>query len=185
MRPARRSSPRRLARAASTAVVLGALLVGLVPALRVAAAGPVHVVGREVEAAVEHTRIVLLPIEASHVGLHWRGNPDAQLTIAFGRSPHEMGEEIPVGLDEESALDAGETFGSVLGTGGARFARVTTDRPLASLKVVAIDAGDRRAHGPGAGAIAEAALAQPAVISRADWGVDESIRLDTGGHQRW
>ena len=180
MRPARR----RFA-AVPAAFVLASLLVGLLPALRVAAAGPVHVVGREVEAAVEHTRIVPLPIEASHVGLHWRGNADARLTIAFGRSPQELGEEVPVGLDEESALDAGETFSSVLWTGGARFARVTTDRPLGSLKVVAIDAGDRRAVGPGAGAVAEAALAQPTVISREDWGADESIRFDTGGHQRW
>lgn len=200
MRAARRSAPRRhpprrlLARA-FTAALAAALLVPLLPALYVAGAdGPVKVKGREVGASVERQRLIPLPFESSHVALRWNGSPDAQLSISFGQRPTELGDEVPVGIDEEPG-DEGEVYSAVLWTGGARFARVTTDRPLPSLKLIAMDAVARAGGTAGGGSaplsasfgapVAQAATDQPFVLGRADWNADESLRFDGGGYERF
>ena len=141
MRPARRA-----ARAAVAGAALAALLTSLLPALPVAARGPVKVTGREVHASVDHQRTLQLPIDASHVALKWRGAHDAIVSVAFGMKPNELGEEVPVPIDEDEVgadsdrepahgkVDpADETYSDVLWTGGARFVRVTTSRPLPQL----------------------------------------------------
>jgi len=78
MRPVRRAT-----RAALAGGLLAALLTSLLPALPVAARGPVKVTGREIHASVEHQRTLQLPIEASHVALKWRGAHDATVSVAF------------------------------------------------------------------------------------------------------
>jgi chitodextrinase len=189
MRPARR----RFIRALSAGLVLGALLTSLLPVLPVVARGPVKVVGREVETTVDHQRVVPLPINASHVALRWRDAHDAhdaheaeepELTVAFANRPNEFGEDVLVGHSEEPDED-GQTYGAVLWTGGARFVRITTDRPLGRVTVIAINAQADKGYEDGGIAVANAATTQPSIIKRAAWGADESLRFDSGGHETW
>ena len=208
---------------AVSAVLLG--LLPILP-LPVAAGGPIKVVGREVSAAVERQRTIPLPFDASHVALRWTGAHDARLTIAFGQRPNELGAEVPVAIDhgaegdaaddsvsdagnhgdaegsngpdpDHPKVDPGETHSGVIWTGGARFARVTTDRPLGQLKILAMDAhGGSGRHtaalglgggviGLRGGAVANAAVPGPTVISRAGWNADEDHRFDSGGYERF
>jgi hypothetical protein len=191
-------SARHPARAALAAGVLGALLVSLLPALPADARGPVKVTGREVHTSVDHQRVVPLPIEASHVALKWRGAADAQVTVAFGMRPNELGEEVPVEVDDDAqaadpdqplrhgnADPADETYSDVLWTGGARFVRVTTSRPLPQLGVLAIDAKADVGLEPAPPAVADAAVDQPTILPRSAWGADESLRFDSAGHETW
>ena len=191
-------SARHPARAALAAGVLAALLVSLLPALPAIARGPVKVTGREVHTSVDHQRIVPLPIEASHVTLKWRGAVDAQVTVAFGMQPNQLGEEVPVEVDDDAqAADpdqpkrhgnpdpADQTYSDVLWTGGARFVRVTTSRPLHQLDVLAIDAKADVGLAPAPPAVADAAVDQPTILPRSAWGADESLRFDSGGHETW
>lgn len=174
------------------AVLTGSLLTALLPALRIALGGPVDVHGQEIEAAVSRQQVVALPFEASHVALHWTGAPDARLTIAFGEQADRFGDAVEVPIDDDAEGAPGEAFSGVLWTGGARYARVTTDTSIATLKVLAMDAGKPalRPAGAGAeddagalGAVADAATTMPAIISRAGWGANESYRFNSGGYE--
>jgi len=194
MRPARRA-----ARAAVLGSVLAALLTSLAPALPTLARGPVKVVGRHVQTSVDHQRLVPLPIEASHVALKWRGAPDAHLSVAFGQRPNELGDDVELDVvDADEAPDAvdvsatgraaaaaTDNYSDVIWTGGARFVRVTTDRPIGRLTVIALDAKPDIGIEPGPANVASAAVDQPAIISRAGWGADESLRFDGSGHETW
>ena len=174
---------RRAARKFGAGAVIAALVVTLLPALPILAKGPVKVIAREVEASVERQKLVKLPIQASHVVLTWIGAPEARIAVAFGQTPNDLGEEVVIELDDVPDPDAPATESPVLWTGGARFARVTTDRPLVKLTILAIDSTDRRLGLVVAPPVASAAMGQPTIISRADWGADESLRFDTGGHE--
>ena len=164
-------------------LALAGLLVALLPALPAIASGPVKVRSRDVTTSVDRVRLVHLPIEASHVVLHWTGATDAQVSVAFGETDNAIGDEFAVTPDEGSP--SGESLTDPLWTGGARYVRVTTDQPLANLTITAIDATD---HRPGlhlAPPVADAAVGAPTIISRAAWGADESYRFDSGGHERF
>jgi hypothetical protein len=193
MRPARRA-----ARALTSGIVLAALLTSILPALPAIARAPVKVTGREVKTSVDHQRIVPLPITASHVELRWRGAREAQFSLAFGMHPNELGEEVVVQHgDEDGGLDADEpnahrvapagdeTSSDVIWTGGARFVRVTTDRPIGKLTVVAIDARADIGLIPGPSGVVDAAMDQPTIIPRSGWGADESLRFDASGEETW
>jgi hypothetical protein len=174
MRPARRLA---------ACLALAGLLLALLPAIPAIAAGPVKVQARNVTTSVDGTKLIHLPIDASHVVLHWIGATGAHVSVAFGETPNALGEDNAVVPDEDSAPF--ESFSDVLWTGGARFVRVTTDQPLTNLVVTAIDSRD---HRPGlhlAPPVTNAAVGQPAIISRADWGADESIRVDGSGQDRF
>ncbi|HUF85256.1 MAG TPA: N-acetylmuramoyl-L-alanine amidase [Acidimicrobiia bacterium] len=183
MPPARRRS---LSTILGTSVVLASLLSASLPAIAtLAAPRPVKVVGHEVSTSITHRRIVPLPFSASHVTLRWTHAHGAELTVAFAERPNEFGEEVPVGHSEESDHDGEDTYSAVLWTGGARFVRVTTDQPIGRLTVIGIDARvDKGLVKTGVG-VASAAMSQPNVISRAEWGADESYRFDGGGNERW
>jgi N-acetylmuramoyl-L-alanine amidase-like protein len=191
-----RSAHRRRARTLSSGLLLGALLVTLLPALPALAKGPIKVIGREVQTTVERVRTVRLPITASHVVLHWTGDHKAGISVAFGMTPTSLGEEVPVGHTEDADDAAGEAgapaaaggeevWGDVLWTGGARFVRITSDRPLKHVTVVAIDAQADKIYADGGGAVASAATNQPPIIRRSAWGADESLRFDSAGKEIW
>lgn len=183
MRPARSPRATRLAAPLATSVILAALLAAGLPVLRAAlptGAGTVH---REVAVSLEHQRLVRLPIAASHVLLRWVGAPDAQLSIALGRSPDRLSEEIPAGPDEPEAADSDLRFSNVIWADGARFVRVTTDRPVEHLTVVALDTHTSPVLDQGG--IVAAAVNQPAVITRAGWGANESYATNSGGYVRF
>ena len=189
---------RRAARAVLVGSILAALLTSLLPALPVAGRAPVKVIGREIHASVDHQRTLSLPITASHVMLKWRGAAEATVSVAFGMKPNELGEEVPVPIDDDDVgpdsdqapglgrKDApDEMYSEVLWTGGARFVRVTTSRPLPQLGVLAIDArADIGLVAPPT-TVADAAVDQPTIIPRSGWGADESLRFGAAGHETW
>jgi hypothetical protein len=183
MRPVRRRS---LTTTLTTSLVLASLLSALVPAIgTLAAPKPVKVVSHEVTTSITHRRIVPLPFSASHVSVRWSRAHDAEITVAFAERPNEFGEDVPVGHSEASDDDGDETWGAVLWTGGARFVRITTDRPIGRLTVIGIDAQADRGLAVGPAGVASAATSQPNIVSRAEWGADESKRFDSGGNETW
>ena len=176
----RSGSPRR----PLAALVAALLLAGAAPALPTAAGGPVRIVARDVTTSVDATRLVALPIRASHVAVHWRGAVDADVTIALSGDGVVFARPMRVERDEVGeARGNGETYGAVVAADGARFARLTTDRPIARLTVLAIASSAPPQQG--FGATAAAAMSQPAVIARSGWGADESLRFDAAGNERW
>jgi hypothetical protein len=208
MRPA----SRRFARAASAGFVAAGLVTALLPALPAFAKGPIKVTGHRIETSVDHQRIVRLPAGASHVALAWSGtgkaNPAAEaragataaephITIAFGSSPKTLGEEVEVAeIDADERPDDRDltakargrpamTSSGVIWTGGARFARITTDRSLGHVTVTAIDAQADRGFVDTEIHVALGAMKEPKVYSRSQWGADESLRFDSGDHEIW
>jgi hypothetical protein len=86
-------------------------------------------------------------------------------------------------LDELGAgRHAGETYGAVMSARGARAVRVWSDRPLRRLTILALT---DRGPPPEPPLRTLATTAQPAVISRAGWGADESFRFDSTGKEIW
>ncbi len=175
------------ARRALVSLVAAVLVLGVLPGLPVSATGPIQVAAREVSVALERQRVVELPIEASHVALHWRGQHDAALTVAFSAEGVAFGAPSAVEHDEVGEQRGnGETYGAVIHAAGARFVRVTSDRPIARLTVLALDSTGSGGSPVGfGGATVAAAVSQPSVITRAAWGADESLRFWTDGTQKW
>lgn len=180
---------RRLA-AVPTSALLAGLLLSATPALPALAPGPVDVVAREVPISLERQQVVTLPIAATDVELHWHGSPDARVSIALATVADQFGPEIP--LDADADADAkdgtpsdGETYGDVIWAAGSRFVRVTSDRPIGHLVVVAFKSDGPGRLVPVSGPVVQAALNEPAVITRAGWGANESYRFDAAGHEIW
>ena len=70
-------------------------------------------------------------------------------------------------------------------TGGARFARITTDRSIGHVTVTAIDAQAEVGFVETEIHVARAAMKEPAITRAPSWGADESLRFDSGGHEIW
>jgi N-acetylmuramoyl-L-alanine amidase len=135
-------------------------------------------VARSVSAPIRSAHEFKLPLRATHVALHWRGARGAEVRLALGTH----GRFRRVQLDELAEARAGrETYGALVLAHGARVVRVQTDRPLRRLTVLALR--DRGEHTPTLGHAA--ALGQPSVLRRADWGADESLRFDSTGKEVW
>jgi hypothetical protein len=192
--------PRRALAIITTACLLTGLAFVAGPTVSTLARGPVKTIAKEVHASVAagRTTEVALPIAASHVVIHWQGNPHALVSVAFRAADGTFGESEPVPLDDDGP-DTGsgpaasdETFGQVLVADGATAVRVSSDRPIAQLTVVALDtlgtplqqAAAAAAAVSGIG-VADAAVAEPAIISRAGWGANEGYRFDSGGHEKF
>jgi N-acetylmuramoyl-L-alanine amidase len=180
MRPVRR---RPLAATLAASLMVAALAVAALPIVRVALSHGVDVASGSVAVTVDRQRLVHLPIAASHVVLHWSGSPDAQITVALGRSADRLSEEIPAGLADGSSEDGDLSYSEVIWADGARWARVTTDRPIEHLTVIAMDTDESR--GIDQAGVVSAAVNQPAVITRAGWGANESYSENAGGYVRY
>jgi len=165
----RHRSVRRLA------VPLVLLLVAAAPP---AASASSETAARALHARVARSHVFRLPGRPSHIALHWRGARSAHVRVALGRH----GRLQPVRLDElAETRPTRETYGALMLARGARVIRVVTDRPLARLTVLALT--DRGA--PVRRAAHAASFSQPAVLRRADWGADESLRYDSSGKEIW
>jgi len=162
------------------------LLVAIAPAVPTEASGPVTVISREVATSVVRQRVVELPIVASHIALHWSGHEEAAISVAFSADGVTFGEAVPVQHDEAGGhSDNGRTYGTVIWTEDARFVRVTTDRRLGQVSVVAINSrGPAEARAVTRSVVA-ASVNQPTIISRAGWGAKESFRFDDAGTELW
>lgn len=132
------------------------------------------------------TAVVTLPINAQHLALHWAGDPHAQVAVAFSRDGKTFAASTDAGRDEVGEQRAdGRTYGALLVAGGARFVRVSSDRPLANLAVLSLADGERVERKAAIGRVAGAAAAQPATIPRSGWGADETLRFDAQGNESW
>lgn len=194
-----RSRRRAPVAALVTSLVLGAVGVVAGPVLRLVP-GPVAVQAREVPVDLTVTTVVHLPYAASHVSVHWLGAPDAQVTLELAARPGAWSEVIPLDPDERGLGGAGRdedvgtaassgddtTYSDVIWAAGARFARLTTDRPLVRVTVVAYraDGPPHQVLAPEA-PVADAAVGAPPIVTRAQWGADEGYRFDYAGHEKW
>ncbi len=176
---------RPLAALALSAAVAG-LLIAAEPSLPALTAGPVDVVAREVAVSIDRVTVVPLPIAASDVALHWDGNPDARIQIAFADATGQFGQDVPIDRDEAGEVRGGsETYGDVIWSAGARLVRVTSDRPIGRLTVVAFQADGPARQVLASGPVVAAAVGQPSIITRAGWGANEALRFDAAGHEMW
>src|SRR3954452_2672303 len=156
----------------AAAVALLALLAGAAPASAT--------VAHQSSAAVRSAHVFHAPGATTHLAVHWRGAPSARVRIAFSRGKG-FGHARRVEIDDAGESRAGaETYGTVMVAHRVRAIRVYSDRPLRRLTVLWLD--DR---GHPAGAAHAATASQPAVLRRADWGANESLRFDSSGNETW
>ena len=158
---------------------IGALIgVGLavVPMPTVQAQVVHHTKAGEVSGALARSEVRALPFPAGHAALYWVGNPDAQVTVSFSRDGVIFGAPVPVEEDEVGTqLHNGQTYGAVVPAGDATAVRITTDRPLGRITVLALaEDGTTVQTTPVPG---RPAGSTPAVQPRSAWGADESLRF--------
>lgn len=132
----------------------------------------------EVHTTIDGSALVPLPFPAGHVAVHWAGNPEASVAISLSNDGATFGTSMDVGRDEvgEHRGD-GETYGVILLARGATTARVTSDRPIGRLTVLALGDGERVVERHRVPASAAGAVSRPTILSRAGWGADESLRF--------
>ena len=185
----RTNRPRRavaLGLAALVGATLGVVAAPFVPFHPGTQGHPVSVASRDVSVVLDGEQIVVLPIAASHVAVHWAGSPDAVMTIAFSIDGTTFGDPETIDPDEMGdRSESAETYGRVMVAQGARYVRLNADRVLTDVTVVAMDGGSEAVAQPDTGYTASASSAQPAIISRAAWGADESLRFDDQGLEPW
>jgi hypothetical protein len=154
---------------------------------RVEAGRTTKILARQVSGPVDGSRSFQLPIAAHHIAVHWRGAPDAHVAVAMSEDGRSFGRPEPVVLDELGEQRRnGETYGAVTPALGVKAVRVSSDRPLGRLTVLAIADGETSVrHRWQLGGDSSASVQQPAVMSRSGWGADESLRFNADGSQKW
>ena len=148
----------------------------------------VHPRAGEVSGPVNGSEVRRLPFAAGHVALYWAGNPDAAVTVATqhrrrdlraaGRRRAGRGRR-PAGQRRHLRGRPGRRRRHV-GQGHHRPAGGPAHRPRPGRRRV-----DRRARGRRPGTRPGPPCAQPPILSRSDWGADESLRFDAGGNEVW
>jgi len=191
--------PRSLVAALVASFVLaaaGIVATPAIPGLRFAA-GPVPVQARDVTADLQSTVDVELPFAATDVSLHWHGAPDAVISLQLATTAGQFGEVIPIVADESGlggagrdedvgVVNDGETYSTVIWSAGARFARLTSPRAIGHVTVVAYQSdGPAQPVVADQGAVVDAAVDAPPIVTRAAWGADESLRFDYAGNEKW
>jgi hypothetical protein len=159
---------------------IGALIgVGLtvIPTTTVQAQVVHHTRAGEVPGALARAEVRQLPFPTRHAALYWTGNPDAQVTVSFSRDGATFGQVFEVEHDEVGMQrNNGQTYGALVPAGDAIFARVTTDRPLGRLTILALaDGATTVQNTPIPGRPAGSAVM---VLPRAAWGADEGLRFN-------
>jgi hypothetical protein len=143
-----------------------------------AAARPV---AHAASAAVSTARTFRSAHAVTHLAVYWRGHRAATVRLAMSGDGRHFGRRRTVVLDE-AARPSRETWGALMTAYGVRAVRVYTDRPLPHLTVLWLQ---DRGGAPRARAVAAAAISQPEIIPRVDWGADESLRYDAAGKEIW
>lgn len=168
------------------ALLAAAVLVTSAPAVPMRADESVEIEALEVVQDLVSEQVIELPLDASHIALHWPGNHDATVSVAFTADGSSFGQPMGVEHDEvgEQRGD-GRTYGAIMNAAGATAIHVTSDRPLDDLAVVTLDTTAPDGTAFGFGATTAAVTAQPSVIPRAGWGADESLRYDDQGNEIW
>lgn len=123
------------------------------------------------------TTVVPLSGAARFVALSWVGANAAVVSISTSANGTSYDAPRDVGRDGVELHDDPRTWSGLLFAPGAGVVRVTTDTPLQDVAVVVIaDRVPRQSGGAGAERAAAAAVSQPNVVSRSEWGADESLR---------
>ena len=152
------------------------------------AQGPVRTRAGKVCQPLARSEIVKLPFAARDVALHWAGNPEAQVRVAFSTDGKAFGDFEDAGRDEVGEqVGDGRTYGSILSAQGATAVRVEADRGIGNLCVLALadEEQNLRQRRVPAGTAAGAAVARPTIQSRFAWGAEESYRFDSSGGEVW
>ena len=171
-----RTTVRRLLAAGPIGALIGVGL-AVIPVATVQAQVVHHTRAGEVSGALERSETRRLPFPTRHAALYWAGNPDAQVTVSFSRDGSTFGEVFEVEHDEVGMQrNNGQTYGALVPAGDATFARVTADRPLGRLTVLALaDGGTSVQKTPVPARPAGSAVT---VLPRSGWGADESLRFN-------
>jgi putative cell wall-binding protein len=176
----------RLRARLGAALTAALLLTGLAPAAPAAAPGPVKVHASELTSPVDGAHDFALPDGTTHIAIHWPGQPNAVLQAALSVDGTTFPEPMEVEIDDVGAArENGHTYGALMVANGMRAVRVTTDRPLPQVSVLALDAVGETTTQLGLGASAAASSDAAYVIRRSDWGADESLRFDDNGEELW
>lgn len=135
-----------------------------------------HTKAGEVAGPLDGSQVRTLPFPARHVALYWAGNPEAGVSVAFSGDGVTFGAATPVEHDEVGMQrNNGQTYGTIVPAANATFVRITTDRPLGRLTVLALaEEGTSVQRTPVPGNPAGAAAT---VLPRSGWGADESLRF--------
>ncbi len=167
--------------------VLVAATVSLLPGAHVLAKVVVHTRAGEVSGPLQASEVRQLPFPAGHVALYWAGSPYARVTVAFGHDGATFGAPVDAERDEVGGQRGnGLTYGAVIAAAGATWVRLTADHPLGRITVLGLADGDTSVVPVVVpGGQAGAAVAQPPVLARSDWGADESLRFSAGGPEVW
>jgi hypothetical protein len=140
----------------------------------------------EVAGPLAGSEVRSLPFPALHVAVHWEGNPGAEVTVAFGSGGTSFGAPFTVEHDEVGMQRRnGETYGTVLPASGATAARVTSDRPIGRLTVLALAEETVTTKAPVPKSQAGAQTAPAGIVGRDGWKADESLRFDRRGKEIW
>jgi hypothetical protein len=165
------------------AVAAGVLVCPTLLGAQPVSAARAGTVAYEASAVVASVRTFPLPRPATNVAVHWFGQPTAHVRVAFSPDGVRFGKPRLVLLDElGEGRRTAETYGAVMSARGARAVRVWSDRPLRRLTILALTDRGPPARPPFR---MLAATEQPAAISRAGWGADESLRFDSTGKEIW
>lgn len=174
------------------ALATATLLVAMAPMAPAMQSGPVKVHATQASHAVDRTHDFAIPSASTHVVIQWAGEPDAHLTAALSSDGKVFSEPFAVEAeDEHEAPDvtpeeaSGETFGPLIGVDDITVIRVHADRPLRKVTVTALNAAGPATQPLGLASHALGGTTIPAVISRAAWGADETLRFDGAGEERW
>jgi len=146
--------------------------------------GPVKVHASETSHSVDGVHDYAIRTSTTHVGIHWRGHPDARVTASLSRDGKLFSEPVLVEADESDEGDR-ETYGDLIGVEGISVVRVRADRLLDRVTVLALDASGPDPLPLGLGAEAVGGTPIPGVISRHAWGADETLRFDPAGDEFW
>lgn len=147
------------------------------------AQGPARTRAGKVCQPIARSEIVTLPFKARDVAVHWAGNPEAQVRVAFSTDGATFGEPQDADRDDVGEqVGNGRTYGAILAADGAIAVRVDADRGIGNLCVLTLadenqNLGRRLVP---AGQAAGAAVAQPAITPRSAWGAEESYRFRNG-----
>ena len=146
----------------------------------------IHTDAHTATARTVSAAVLRLPSAATDVAVYWRGAPSAQVSLAFSPDGVVFAEPVDAGRDEVGEQrHNGLTYGAVRSAAGALAVRVQSDRVLSQVWVLGLADGAVTVLRTRRPAAAEAAVAQPAVLSRSVWGADESLRFDATGKEIW
>ena len=150
---------------------------------------PVKVRAAETTVAVSDTHDFDVSPDSTHVAIHWAGHRDAKVTASFSTDGKTF--SAPEEVDTQDSADGrdgaptDETYGDLIRVEAVREIRVHTDRPIAKLTLLALNAAGPQPMSLGLGSVADGGTTLPGIISRSAWGADESLRFDAAGDEQW